>query len=71
MNYKGFEIEPWEGRESGKTTYVKTDRSRHKIAQTRTRKVKYYLIHYPDSDATKLLPTLRDAKAYIDGYCGD
>ena len=66
--YRGFRIEPFEGVNVG---YAPARHNKAKRTLTpRTRKVSGYLLCYPDG-GEKFVATLREAREYIDRYCGD
>ncbi len=67
QSYRGFEIEPYDAVEA---TALRTSRfvGGKRQVEHGFRKATGYLVRYPDSDATKLFPTLAKAKAYIDEY---
>ena len=66
LDYRGFRIEPFEGTNVGYAPEV-YNRSEHTF-RSRTRKVSGYEIFYPDTDGSKILPSLKAAKEYIDRY---
>jgi len=67
--YRGWRIVPYEGTHVG----YKLPGSRNLSAQIGIgthRKIRGYEIYYPDRGGSKVVPTMKAARAYIDDYEG-
>mgnify|MGYP001617424426 CR=1 FL=1 len=64
-SYRGFRIEKYEGIQMGHRTN-RSGNSRVGIGTSRN--YSGYQLFYPDSDGSKVVDTLKEAKQYIDSY---